>query len=196
MNLDRCPFCGSNSVKLVKKSELAGFTGLEDRVERHAFSGRCNVCNSRGPVASGKVIVSGRDRYESGLPSWATTDDDLIRKAAELWNGRKASIQPALPCEIGQKLWVLPYKMSGHIGGVHEAVVDGMEIRKDGQEYIAEPTVRIDETGECGIQIPAGAWGWLVFKTKEEAEKAWENGGKEEWEKIKERYRANQELYN
>ena len=89
MNLDRCPFCGSDSVKLVKKSELAGFTGLEDRVERHAFSGRCNVCNSRGPVASGKVIVGCRGMYEDGLPEWATTDDELIRKAAGLWNGRK-----------------------------------------------------------------------------------------------------------
>ena len=86
--LKTCPFCGSESLKAVKKSALAGWTGLEDRVERHTFYVRYNLCYARGGTASGKVIMSGRGRYEDGLPEWATTDEELMKKAVELWNGR------------------------------------------------------------------------------------------------------------
>ena len=87
-----CPFCGSRKLKLEKKSVLDGFTGLDDRVERHTFSVRCNVCHARGPAFGGKVIPHFFTNRILGIeveyPSWATTDEELKEKAVNAWNDR------------------------------------------------------------------------------------------------------------
>lgn len=85
--LEPCPFCHSVKAKLEKKSALAGYNGLDMRVNLEAYSVRCNVCHARGPTVSGKIIVGGLlDGCD--LPSWATDRATLKRKAAEAWNRR------------------------------------------------------------------------------------------------------------
>jgi len=93
MENNNCPFCGSEKVKLVKKSTLFGFNGLDDRIEYHTFSVRCNVCHARGPAYGGKVFCRCYPRIIHGMPDlkmpdWATTDEVLIRKAWDGWNRR------------------------------------------------------------------------------------------------------------
>ena len=103
-----------------------------------------------------------------------------------------------LPCELGQILYVLPYKMAGHPKGVYEAIVESMEIKQDGAgEYYVEPSVGIESLNEHCIAIPPRAWGWLVFLGKEDAEKAWEaEKEKEANRRVVEMERANQELHD
>lgn len=87
-NLNPCPFCKEKSrLKLTCKSSFIGFTGLDWRAERHTWTARCNVCHARGPAVGGKVVdrrlvLGGRET----LPSWATTDEELMEKATALWN--------------------------------------------------------------------------------------------------------------
>lgn len=88
--LKMCPFCGVESkLKLVCKSGLAGYNGLDWRVERHTWSVRCNVCHARGPAVGGKVIDHLLAPGEE-IPSWATTDEDIKAKAIILWNRGKS----------------------------------------------------------------------------------------------------------
>lgn len=88
--LKPCPFCGSTKLKVDKKSKHVGYNGLDHRIEYHTYSVRCNVCHARGPACGGKVMPYDRLFYmgEMPLPNWATTDDALINKAIEAWNGR------------------------------------------------------------------------------------------------------------
>lgn len=39
-DLKPCPFCGGTKLKVERKSSLAGFNGLDERVDRHTFSVR------------------------------------------------------------------------------------------------------------------------------------------------------------
>lgn len=87
--LEPCPHCGGSKLKIDKKSRYAGFNGLEDRVDYHTFSVRCNGCHARGPAAGGKVIS--RIRHSAELPSWATTDEKLEARAIAAWNRRAAT---------------------------------------------------------------------------------------------------------
>lgn len=89
-NLKPCPFCGSEKLKIDRKSKAAGYDGLDQRVEYHTYSVRCNKCHARGGAVGGKVIPHFTLFYmgEVPLPEWATTDDILIHKAAKNWNGR------------------------------------------------------------------------------------------------------------
>lgn len=94
-NLRPCPFCGSTKLKIDKKSKLVGHNGLDDRVEQHTFSVRCNVCHARGGAAGGKVLD--RIRKEFDVPSWATTDEEIKNRAIEAWNSRAGG---KLICQI------------------------------------------------------------------------------------------------
>lgn len=90
--LKPCPFCGSTKLKMEKKSTLAGFNGLDWRVERHTYSVRCNVCHARGGAAGGKVIPHyeffNKPYEHLPPPQWVTTDEKLREEAAEAWNRR------------------------------------------------------------------------------------------------------------
>lgn len=78
-----CPFCGGTKLKVDRKSRLAGWNGLDMRVEMHTFSVRCNTCHARGGAAGGRVMNGCAQ-----LPDWAATDKDLEAKAIEAWNRR------------------------------------------------------------------------------------------------------------
>lgn len=68
----------------MKKSRLAGWNGLDERVEYHTFYVRCTVCNARGGAAGGKVLLS--QHPELALPEWATDDEALKERAINAWN--------------------------------------------------------------------------------------------------------------
>lgn len=82
-----CSECGGKKLKIERKSRLAGWDGLDMRVEMHTFSVRCNTCHARGGVAGGHVMNDPRIRCAQ-LPDWATTDKILEAKAIEAWNRR------------------------------------------------------------------------------------------------------------
>lgn len=86
--LKPCPFCGSTKLKLDKKQTKAGYTGIDALVEQKTYSVRCNVCHARGGSAGGKVICSRLDVYRDNMPNWATTKEELQRKAIDAWNRR------------------------------------------------------------------------------------------------------------
>ena len=89
IKLKPCPFCGSKKLKLDRKSKFAGCNGLDQRVEQHTYSVRCNVCHARGGAVGGKVVFgSSIFGIDTSLPSWATTDAELKGKAIEAWNRR------------------------------------------------------------------------------------------------------------
>lgn len=84
--LKPCPFCGSAKLKVESKSVLAGYTGLEERVEQITYSVRCNLCHARGGAVGGKVITSLAQIRKR--PEWATTETELEDRAIEAWNRR------------------------------------------------------------------------------------------------------------
>ncbi len=84
--LKPCPFCGSTKLKIESKHKLAGYNGLDMRVENRTFSVRCNVCHARGGAVGGKVILGRLGDLK--LPSYATTEYEITRKAIEAWNRR------------------------------------------------------------------------------------------------------------
>lgn len=85
--LKPCPFCDGTKLKIERKSRLAGWNGLDMRVEMHTYSVRCNTCHARGGAIGGRVMNDPWTRC-SQLPDWATTDKTLEAKAAEAWNRR------------------------------------------------------------------------------------------------------------
>lgn len=93
--LVRCPFCGSESLKIEKKSALIGHNGLDMRVERHTWSVRCNTCNARGGTSSGKVIDGWQRRRfpDIKMPEWATTDKEIREVAVQKWNRREGETE-------------------------------------------------------------------------------------------------------
>ena len=86
-DLKPCPFCGGAKLKIDRKSRLAGWNGLDMRVEMHTYSVRCNTCHARGGAVGGRVMNE-RFTRRVQLPDWATTDKDLEAKAIEAWNRR------------------------------------------------------------------------------------------------------------
>ena len=86
-DLKPCPFCGGTKLKIDRKSRLAGWNGLDMRVEMHTYSVRCNTCHARGGAVGGRVIDDPWTRCTQ-LPDWATTDKALEAKAIEAWNRR------------------------------------------------------------------------------------------------------------
>lgn len=87
-DLKPCPFCGGTKLKVDRKSRLAGWNGLDMRVEMHTYSVRCNTCHARGGAAGGRVMNDPWTRCAQ-LPEWATTDKTLEEKAIEAWNRRE-----------------------------------------------------------------------------------------------------------
>lgn len=85
-DLKPCPFCGSTKLKIESKHKLAGYNGLDMRVENRTFSVRCNVCHARGGAVGGKVILGRLVNLE--LPDYATTENVIVEKAIEAWNRR------------------------------------------------------------------------------------------------------------
>ena len=85
--LKPCPFCGGTKLKIERKSRLAGWNGLDMRVEMHTYSVRCNICHARGGAVGGRVMNERFTRCAQ-LPDWATTDNALEEKAIEAWNRR------------------------------------------------------------------------------------------------------------
>ena len=91
-NVEVCPFCGSNKVRGVKRNGRTFVNGLDQPIEQHIWYIQCTKCKARGSIASGKVnlyenvMVSEERRKE--FPSWQTTDSELFREAASLWNTR------------------------------------------------------------------------------------------------------------
>lgn len=85
--LKPCPFCGGTKLKIDRKSRLAGWNGLDKRVEMHTYSVRCNTCHARGGAVGGRVMNDPWTRCAQ-LPDWATTDKSLEAKATEAWNRR------------------------------------------------------------------------------------------------------------
>ena len=92
MEIKPCPFCGSGKLKIVDKRKKAGFTGLDAPVYLASFSVRCNICHARGGTASGKVV----DCADRLAPSWSVKEQDLIQRAAELWNRRDEQLTSSL----------------------------------------------------------------------------------------------------
>lgn len=88
MELDNCQFCGSERLKIESKSRLAGWTGIDARVEHITVSVRCKVCHARGGAVGGKVIRSHLDIYQDAMPEWATTIEHLEDLAVRAWNRR------------------------------------------------------------------------------------------------------------
>ena len=86
-DLKPCPFCGGTKLKIDRKSRLAGWNGLDMRVEMHTYSVRCNTCHARGGAVGGRVMNDPWTRCAQ-LPEWATTDKALEAKAIEAWNRR------------------------------------------------------------------------------------------------------------
>lgn len=85
--LKPCPFCGGTKLKVERKSRLAGWNGLDMRVEMHTYSVRCNTCHARGGAVGGRVMNDPWTRCAQ-IPDWATTDKYLEAKATEAWNRR------------------------------------------------------------------------------------------------------------
>ena len=86
-DLKPCPSCGGTKLKIDRKSRLAGWNGLDMRVEMHTYSVRCNTCHARGGAVGGRVMNDPWTRCAQ-LPDWATTDNALETKAIEAWNRR------------------------------------------------------------------------------------------------------------
>ena len=85
VKLKPCPFCGSDKLKIDKKSTLVGYNGIDERVERWTFSVRCNSCHARGGAVGGKVIPF---KYIDTVRKDITTKEDLQNKCVEAWNRR------------------------------------------------------------------------------------------------------------
>lgn len=81
-----CPFCGSEKLKIDKKSTLVGYNGLDERVERWTYSVRCSSCHARGGTVGGKVIPF---KYADVERKDITTKEELKAKCVEAWNTRK-----------------------------------------------------------------------------------------------------------
>ena len=84
--LKPCPFCGGAKLKIERKSRLAGWNGLNVRVEMHTFSVRCNTCHARGGAVGGRVMNDLWTRCAQ-FPDWATTDENLEEKQSKHGTG-------------------------------------------------------------------------------------------------------------
>ena len=108
--LKPCPFCGGTKLKIERKSRLAGWNGLDMRVEMHTYSVRCNTCHARGGAVGGRVMNDPWTRCAQ-LPDWATTDKTLEAKAIEAWNRRAdnvASVVHTRWAHLGGDEWCCP----------------------------------------------------------------------------------------
>ena len=84
--LKKCPFCGSDKLKIEKKKTQTRYYGIGS-LENYTASVRCNVCHARGGTTSGFV----RNRRFVEENNWLKDEisiEELDRRAIELWNNR------------------------------------------------------------------------------------------------------------
>lgn len=83
--LEPCPFCGGNKIKMLRNQKRIGHNGLEIPVFCIKYYARCNKCYARGGTSSGKVLG-----YTLGLkiPPWAKSELDIYKDAIKKWNRR------------------------------------------------------------------------------------------------------------
>lgn len=85
-----CPFCGWPGTSLIRSNGRKFINGLDHPIHEHKWYVRCNKCNARGPIASGKVNLYENNfitpEQRAKFPEWQTTDDELIDKAVSAWN--------------------------------------------------------------------------------------------------------------
>lgn len=124
--LKPCPFCGGTKLKVERKSRLAGWNGLDMRVEMHTYSFRCNTCHARGGAVGGRVMNDPWTRCAQ-LPDWATTDKALEAKAIEAWNRRADNVSPVVRCKDCKHL--VAVNVNGK--GIPTCRVSGMEVATD-----------------------------------------------------------------
>lgn len=124
--LKPCPFCGGAKLKIDRKSRLAGWNGLDMRVEMHTYSVRCNTCHARGGAVGGRVMNERFTRCAK-LPDWATTDKALEAKAIEAWNRRADNVAPVVRCKDCKHL--VAVNVNGK--GIPTCRVSGMEVATD-----------------------------------------------------------------
>lgn len=109
-DLKPCPFCCGTKLKVERKSRLAGWNGLDMRVEMHTYSVRCNTCHARGGAVGGRVMNDPWTRCAQ-LPDWTTTDKALEAKAIEAWNRRADNVAPVVHtrwAHLGGDEWCCP----------------------------------------------------------------------------------------
>ena len=110
IELKPCPFCGGTKLKVERKSRLAGWNGLDMRIDMHTYSVRCNTCHARGGAVGGRVMNDPWTRCAQ-LPDWATTDKTLEAKAIEAWNRRAENAAPVVHtrwAHLGGDEWCCP----------------------------------------------------------------------------------------
>ena len=134
--LKPCPFCGGTKLKIDRKSRLAGWNGLDMRVEMHTYSVRCNTCHARGGAVGGRVMNERFTRCAQ-LPDWATTGKALEEKAIEAWNRR---------ADVVHGRWVTHYRSGTTVAeGYVSTCCDMWNNRKS------------DYCPNCGAKMDGGA---------------------------------------
>ncbi len=85
-----CPFCGSQKVKLAKKTHNYTSSYDERCIKYVKYSVRCGTCYARGGLACG--FVGNYDNFVNDVSALyhakIATDKELQAKAIELWNER------------------------------------------------------------------------------------------------------------
>lgn len=102
VNLDVCPFCGSNKVKITSISKGSN--------KGSYYQGLCNVCHARGPKTSD---------YDSAVNKWNKTNTDYFRNSvdkAQLNEFIRGNI--VLRCDSFYKMRVLLNELVGIVENV------------------------------------------------------------------------------
>ena len=94
--LKKCPFCGSDKLKIEKKKKETRYFGI-GALENYTASVRCNVCHARGGAVSGYV----RNRRFVEADNWLKDEISI-----EAWNKRAtgAEIRNKAIDEFAEKL--------------------------------------------------------------------------------------------
>jgi len=94
--LMRCPFCGSNKIKVDSKRKYKSvfICNMSTTKAEYTISVRCNVCHGRGPTASGVVYSENMYRLlkerniKKEIKNLAYSYKDIEKVAIDLWNNR------------------------------------------------------------------------------------------------------------
>lgn len=91
VELKRCPFCGSNKLKIEssssqRRNHQRTYHGEWVLYRHYVMSVRCNCCHARGTTVSGDVVVMPK-MAEFELDGY-TTVENIENMAVEAWNER------------------------------------------------------------------------------------------------------------